>query len=162
MTAVYIETTIPSFLFTARTDTRSLARQRWTRQWWDEIAPSFQLHSSDAVIAELQLGTIEDLRSQRIELISGLDLLEISDNVVETATIYIDRLVMPRGGAGDALHLALASFYALDVLLTWNCKHLANPNKFGHIEQVNHELGLSTPLLTTPLNYLSEDATDEE
>jgi len=162
MTAVYIETTIPSFFYTARTDTRSLARQRWTRQWWDEIAPGFQLHSSDAVIAELQLGTIEDLRSQRIELISELDLLEISDDIVETATIYIDRLVMPRGGAGDALHLALASFYSLDVLLTWNCKHLANPNKFGHIAQVNHELGLSTPLLTTPLNYLSEDATDEE
>ncbi len=79
---------------------------------------------------------------------------------MEIATIYIDRLVMPRGGAGDALHLALASFYSLDVLLTWNCKHLANPNKFGHIHQVNDELGLSTPLLTTPLNYLSEDESD--
>ena len=45
----------------------------------------------------------------------------------------------------------------LDVLLTWNCKHLANPNKFGHIDRVNDELGLTTPLLTTPLNYLSED-----
>ena len=46
---------------------------------------------------------------------------------------------------------------SLDVLLTWNCKHLANPNKFGHIDLVNDELGLTTPLLTTPLNYLSED-----
>jgi hypothetical protein len=67
---------------------------------------------------------------------------------------------MPRDGAGDALHLALASFYSMDVLLTWNCKHLANPNKFSHIEQVNGELGLSTPLMTTPLNYLSEDNSD--
>jgi hypothetical protein len=76
------------------------------------------------------------------------------------ATMYIDRLVMPRDGAGDALHLALASFYSMDVLLTWNCKHLANPNKFGHREQVNNEMGLSTPLMTTPLNYLSEDNSD--
>ncbi len=30
----------------------------------------------------------------------------------------------------------------------------------GHIEQVNDELGLTTPLLTTPLNYLSEDESD--
>jgi hypothetical protein len=36
-------------------------------------------------------------------------------------------------------------------------RHLANPNKFGHIDRVNDELGLTTPLLTTPLNYLSED-----
>lgn len=160
MTAVYIETTIPSFFHTARQDIRSLARQRWTREWWDEIAPSFELHSSDAVIAELQRGTLEDLKKQRIGLISDLNLLEVTDEVLEIATIYIDRLVMPRGGAGDALHLALASSYSLDVLLTWNCKHLANPNRFGHIDQVNDDLGLSTPLLTTPLNYLSEDEAD--
>ena len=67
---------------------------------------------------------------------------------------------MPQDGAGDALHLALASFYSMDVLLTWNCRHPANPNKFGHIGQVNGELGLSVPLLTTPLNYLSEDDSD--
>ena len=157
MTAVYIEATIPSFFHTARTDLRSLARQRWTREWWEVIAPGFELHSSDAVIAELQHGTLEDLKRQRIELISGLKLLEVSDEVTEIARIYVDRLVMPRDGAGDALHLALASYYGLDVLLTWNCKHLANPNKFGHIDRVNGELGLSTPLLTTPLNYLSED-----
>ena len=160
MTSVYIETTIPSFYHTARKDTRSMARRRWTREWWGEIAPCFQLHSSDAVIAELQHGTLEDLKAQRIELISGLNLLEVSNYVTEIATIYVDRLVMPRDGAGDALHLALASYYALDVLLTWNCKHLGNPNKFGHIHRVNGELGLSTPLLTTPLNYLSEDESD--
>jgi len=157
MTAVYIETTIPSFFHTARTDTQSLARQRWTWEWWDEIAPSFVLFSSDAVIAELQRGTLEDLKTQRIALISGLKLLEVSRDVMDIATIYVDRLIMPRDGAGDALHLALASYYSLDVLLTWNCKHLANPKKFGHIDRVNDELGLTTPLLTTPLNYLSED-----
>ena len=157
MTAVYIETTIPSFFHTARTDTQSLARQRWTREWWTDIAPGFELHSSDAVTAELSRGSRDDLTTLRIALISDLNLLEISEEVTNIATIYIDRLVMPRDGAGDALHLALASFYSMDVLLTWNCKHLANPNKFGQIEQLNNELGLSTPLMTTPLNYLSED-----
>jgi transposase-like protein len=162
MSAVYIETTIPSFYYTARTDSQSVARQRWTIQWWDELAPGFELHSSDAVIAELQRGTLEELKKQRIELISQLKLLEITNEVLEIARIYVDRLVMPRDGAGDALHLAIASFYSMDVLLTWNCKHLANPNKFGHIDQVNNDLGLTTPLLTTPLNYLSEDSSDEK
>jgi hypothetical protein len=54
------------------------------------------------------------------------------------------------------MHLAIASFHQLEVLLTWNCKHLANPNKFGHIAKINGELGLPVPLITTPLNYLSE------
>ena len=58
------------------------------------------------------------------------------------------------------MHLALASRYGVDVLLTWNCTHLANPNKFDHIESVNSELRLPVPLLTTPLNYLSEGNAD--
>jgi len=43
------------------------------------------------------------------------------------------------------------------MLLTWNCRHLANPNKMGHIGAVNRELGLQTPLVTTPLNYVGGD-----
>lgn len=162
MTTVYIETTIPSFYHTGRTDTRSLARNRWTREWWQTLSPHFDLHSSAAVIVELERGTIEELKTQRIELVSDLPLLEITDDVRQVGRIYIERMLMPQDAAGDALHLALASFYAIDVLLTWNCKHLANPNKFGDIERVNRELGLPVPLLTTPLNYLSEDESDGE
>lgn len=156
MDTVYIETTIPSFYYTDWTDARSVARHRWTREWWESIAPDFRLHSSDAVIVELERGELENLKTQRVELILTLPLLKSSPEIRRFAKIYTERLVMPQNATGDALHLAFASYYAMDVLLTWNCKHLANPNKFGHIEQVNNELGLATPLLTTPLNYLSE------
>jgi hypothetical protein len=48
---------------------------------------------------------------------------------------------------GDADHLALASYYKCDMLVTWNCRHLANANKQSHIRRVNALLGLETPLL---------------
>ncbi len=67
---------------------------------------------------------------------------------------------MPKNPTGDALHLALASFHKVDVLLTWNCRHLANPNKMEHIRLVNYELALPMPLLTTPMNYLSGGESD--
>ena len=57
---------------------------------------------------------------------------------------------MPKAPVRDALHLAIASFYRMDYLLTWNCRHLANANKFRRIEAVNAEMGLSIPLLVTP------------
>ncbi len=60
---------------------------------------------------------------------------------------------MPHDPFGDAHHLAIASFHKLDALLTWNCLHLANPNKLDVISQINHELGLPTPELITPLTY---------
>ena len=58
---------------------------------------------------------------------------------------------------GDALHLAIASYHRCDFLVTWNCKHLANANKFGHIRRINGILGLSVPSLVTPLELLGED-----
>jgi predicted nucleic acid-binding protein len=160
MTTVYIETTIPSFYYTARTDTESLARRNWTRQWWDTYSQPFSLYSSPAVLAELERSTRDEERVRRLSLLEGLKMLEITADVRRIAGIYVDRLVMPQDAAGDALHLALASHYGVDVLLTWNCTHLANPKKFGHIGLVNSELGLSVPVLTTPLNYLSEANAD--
>lgn len=156
MTTAYIETSIPSFLFTGRTDPRSTARQKWTQEWFAEIAADFMLYSSLAVTVELDRGTLEELKLRRIAFIDGFPMLEINTEVREIARIYVQRLLMPNDADGDALHLAITSYYGLDVLLTWNCNHLANPNKFRHIATVNDELGLKTPLLTTPLNYLSE------
>ena len=64
---------------------------------------------------------------------------------------------MPKDPVGDALHLALATYHKVDVLLTLNCTHLANANKIEQIRLINYKMGLPTPLLTTSLNYLSGD-----
>ena len=153
---VYIETTIPSFYHTLRTDAESVARRHWTRQWWAEYASQFELFTSPAVILELQQGSSEKT-TERLELISQLELLDINDDVDGIVGAYIEKRVMPIVPGGDALHLAVASYYRMGVLLTWNCRHLANPNKMRHIWAVNGELGLPTPLLTTPLNYVGGD-----
>ena len=156
---LYIETTIPSFYFTLRTDPESVARMNWTRRWWSEFGRQFSFVSSPAVIAELRRGSGETT-DQRIALLRDVQLLEITGEVEDIARIYIDKRVMPADPAGDALHLALASFHRVSVLLTWNCRHLANPNKMEHVRLVNYELDLPVPLLTTPLNYLSGDESD--
>ncbi len=128
----------------------------WTRQWWFECAPQFELFTSPAVILELQQGSSEKT-AERLDLIAEIELLDISDDVEHTVGTYIERRAMPNDPGGDALHLAVASYYRMDVLLTWNCRHLASPNKMRHIRAVNRELGLPTPLVTTPLNYVGGD-----
>ena len=158
---VYIETTIPSFYYTLRTDIESLAMMNWTRRWWSELAPQFALVTSPAVIAELRKGTGET-REQRIALLKDAELLEVTTRVEDVPNIYIRRLVMPNDPGGDALHLAVASVHRVHVLLTWNCRHLANPSKTEHIRLVNYELGLPMPLLTTPMNYVLGEETDAE
>ena len=55
---------------------------------------------------------------------------------------------------GDAFHLALATWYRIQYLVTWNCKHLANANKFEHIQVLNARRRLLSPLLVTPEQLL--------
>ena len=150
---LYIDTSIPSSYYTLRTDEDALAKQRITRHWWNEYANRFKLTSSTAVIGELTRGRSEATQA-RCALIESIELLSITDGIRQIAQIYIDRLVMPQDPHGDALHVAIASFHNIDALLTWNFAHIANPNKIRLIQRINQELGLSTPDLTTPLDYL--------
>jgi predicted nucleic acid-binding protein len=152
---VYIETTIPSFYHEVRTEPEMVARQEWTREWWDDHRSNFELVTSEAVIEELESGTFPQ-KSDALAMIQNLPLLDVDEAVADIVDAYIRHTVMPADPAGDALHLALASFHKCDFLLTWNCRHLANANKFAHIRRVNGILGLFVPALVTPLELLGE------
>ncbi len=89
-------------------------------------------------------------------LIRELPWLEVAPAVAEIVEAYVRHRLMPAGLTGDSLHLALASYHKCEFLVTWNCRHLANANKFGHIRRVNNLLGLYVPVLATPLELLGE------
>lgn len=150
---VYVETSIPSFYHEVRTEPDMVARRQWTRQWWDHASNDYLLVSSVSVLDELSRGEYPG-KDKAIQLVNDLSLLSIEPAIAEIVQAYIQHKVMPVDPVGDALHLALASHHKCDFLLTWNCRHLANANKFGHIRRVNIMLGLYVPLLVTPLELL--------
>lgn len=153
---VYIETSIPSFFYEERAGADMVARRDWTRQWWAAATEHYDLVTSPAVIDELERGDYPS-RDDCLKLVDRLELLEITPEVLDVVDTYIARHVMPADPAGDALHLAVASVHHCDFLVTWNCRHLANANKFGHIRRVNSLLGLYVPTLVTPLELLEDE-----
>jgi len=158
MVTIYVETSIPSTYFEQRTEPKMVARRDWTRDWWDSHRHRYRLLTSDPVLDELTRAE-HPFKQEKIDLLAGVELLEIPDGIEEIIEVYLERYVMPRDPTGDAMHLALSSYYKCDVLLTWNCQHLANLNKIGHIRRVNTLLGLHVPQLITPLELLGEDYT---
>jgi predicted nucleic acid-binding protein len=158
---VYIETTIPSFYYNQRSGADMVARMNWTCERWDEHRVAYDVVSSTAVVDEL-MRQDHPKQTEKLSLLAPLRLLEPSPEVLEIVEVYVARKVMPADPLGDALHLALASHYGCDVLLTWNCVHLANANKFGHIQRVNALLGLPMPWLVTPLELLESPEGDED
>ena len=150
---VYIETSIPSFYFEVRTEPEMVARREWTRLWWSQCRENYDAVSSEAVLVELSGGSFPG-QIQALELANELPLLPIESAISEIVEAYIKHRLMPSDPLGDALHLAIASYHGCDFLLTWNCKHIANANKFAHIRRVNAILGIYCPSLVTPLELL--------
>jgi predicted nucleic acid-binding protein len=145
--SVYIETTIPSYY---HDDRQELARDiQRTREWWDEERGEYECYISAIVLAELDQGDYES-KSRCLQLVEDIPILEVTSEVEEIAEVYRASKVMPREPAADAVHLALASYYRMDYLLTWNCRHLANVRKEEHLRLINERLRLHVPRLATP------------
>lgn len=144
---VYIETTIPSYYCDSRADLiRDIER---TRDWWDMERGLYECFTSFVVIDELQQGDYPG-KQRCLDLVRNLPLLDVTGEVEEVADAYRTHRLMPRPPVRDALHVAVASVYRLDYLLTWNCEHLANANKAVHLEKLNARLHLGLPRLVTP------------
>ena len=58
---------------------------------------------------------------------------------------------------GDAVHVAVSIMHKMDYLLTWNQKHMANPNKRTHLAVICARLNLSVPQIVTPDLLIVED-----
>ena len=136
-----------------------VARRNWTRRWFDAAAEGpDELVTSLGVTEELRRGRY-DGREAALAMMSRLPLLPLDDAVASVIEVYLAERVMPQDPGGDALHLAAASHHGCDFLVTWNCRHIANANKFDRIRGINTKLGLANPALVTPLAFLNEDPT---
>ena len=155
---VYIETTVPSAYVSTRTDPSSVHRREVTRAWWTDQLGRYEIMISDAVMLELEQGAWPG-KADAVRLVEPMPRAPVTEEVVGVARRYVQERLVPADLAGDALHLALACIYDFDFLLTWNIRHLANPNKLTHLTVINRRLGLLTPQVVTPeMLWMEEDA----
>jgi hypothetical protein len=84
-------------------------------------------------------------------MLKGLTLLPSTSEVATFAEMLVAERVMPGpANEGDAIHLAVSIVHQLDFLLTWNQKHLANPNNRTHLTIIAARARLRMPELVTP------------
>ena len=61
---------------------------------------------------------------------------------------------VPEQEVTDAAHIATASVYGMDVLLTWNCRHMANPVTLPRTAMIIGSEGYNCPVIITPAEFL--------
>lgn len=149
MARVYLETSFISACVSDRTDVASVYRRQTSLEWWQTQRPRHDVLVSAEVYTELRNPSFRR-GEDAVAFIAGIPVLDIEERVGGLAEIFVRERVMPGPAAGDALHVAVACIHDVEYLLSWNVRHLANPNKLAHLRVICQRVGLIPPLIVTP------------
>lgn len=158
MATVYIETSIIGYL-TARStgDVIFQARQKLTRRWWDDRRASYEVFVSQFVINEASAGD-SSAAQERLAVLGSIPLLDASHREVDPlADLLIAGHLLPRKARADAQHIAVATVFGVDYLLTWNCRHIANADRLPGVYAMMRDQGYEPPLIVTPEEFSNDD-----
>jgi predicted nucleic acid-binding protein len=143
--SIYLETSVIG----AYLDNGEPFRRDLTIRWWEHELFEYQPFVSLLVQRELER-TAEPYRTAALNLIKHIPPIELTEEAAILADGYIARGIFQRKFLGDALHVALASFYKIDYLVTWNFGYLANVRKQARIRVFNTSAGFFVPAIVTP------------
>jgi maltodextrin utilization protein YvdJ len=149
MARFYLETSFVSACVSTRLGMRAVYQRENALLWWQTQAPKHELFVSAAVLAELSApGHVQ--RVEALDFIRRVPLIEVVPEMTKFMQELIRQKLMPQGVTGDALHVAVATVARMDYLLTWNVKHLANPNKVLHLHAVCQDYRYIAPRIVRP------------
>ena len=97
-------------------------------------------------------------RGEMIVVISELTTLELKDapqEAVNLAGKYITEGVIGRGKLVDAEHIAIATINRVDVLVSWNFRHIVNLQKIRGYNSVNLKYGYPLLEIRSPLEVIT-------
>ena len=155
---IYLDTSVISFLFAD--DVPEF--RKITEDFFENYVKmdKYLVYISDVVIAEIEKTKSEDKKRQLLEVIDkySIRILTLDKNSDMLARIYISEKIIPERKLEDAQHIAIATCNQMDVLLSWNFKHLSNIQKQIGVKIVNEKEGYFYPLiLTNPMEVIYEN-----
>ena len=84
----------------------------------------------------------------------GIPLLDLTDAVNDVAKAIMTSGLLPQKATRDAAHIAVSSVHRVDILLTWNCQHIANAAIMKELGEIVARCGYEMPVLCTPEELL--------
>lgn len=131
----------------------------------DEFAehtkPLFERLNNNDFILLFSSVTQEELESapERVkEFVRGLksewtEFIELTNDVVELASEYINEKVVGRTSYADCLHIALATINKAYYLISWNFKHIVNVERIRGYNSINIKNGYAQLEIRSPREF---------
>jgi len=134
--AIYLDTSV----FSAYLDERTPSRMDLTQDFWKSI-DDYDKYISNVVLEELDAITDNILKEKVLKLTEGFEILHMNDEVKNVAHEYLKVGIIPEKEINDALHLAFVTVNQVDILLSWNFKHLVKRKTRILVNLVNCQMG---------------------
>ena len=160
---VYLDTSIINFLYTDD----SPEYRKATKVFFDDIVAKNKVETyiSNIVIDEINKTGNKEYREELLgtfEKYTNIKTLIAEDEIINDIGFlgesYIKNGIIPKKKTADSLHIAYSTVFQMDILLSWNFKHLANINKEQKIIILNKTFGYNYPFrMANPLEVYFEE-----
>jgi len=110
---------------------------------------------SSHVIAELENGA-PDYVKENLRTIN-YEEYAVNDEMLRLAEKYMEQKIVSENYYGDALHIAVATVIGVDVLVSWNFKHIVNLDRIKSFNSVNLREGYSILEIRTPREVIENE-----
>jgi predicted nucleic acid-binding protein len=153
---IYIETSVVSYLVARQSRNIVIAaHQAATIEFWDLLG-DYEVFVSDIVIQESANGD-PDQAEKRTQALDSFPVLQLDEQARDLARDFIDSKVVPDKCPEDALHIAVAAVNGMDVIVTWNFKHINNPVTRIMVRKIVEKHGWSCPEICSPEELLGDE-----
>ena len=131
--------------------TRSPRSDAESRKFFDDVRQGrFTLVISDVTIEELQPAP-EEVRQVLAKLPpEHVELVEGSDETEALRQAYLEAGIVGIASSNDAGHIAAATTAGVDIVVSWNFKHIVHFEKIAGYEGVNTLRGFRSPRIYSP------------
>lgn len=80
--------------------------------------------------------------------------IELTEDAIKLANTYIEEKVVGKTSLEDCRHIALATISKVDVLVSWNFKHIVNLERIKGYNSVNLRLGYQMIEIRSPKDLI--------
>lgn len=122
----------------------------------------FILGKKIAIVSNITLKELkqapENVRNKLEEIPEGnLEYVALTEEAEDLARKYIENGVVSSNYLLDAEHIAIATVERIDILASWNFKHIVNINRIRGFNSVNLREGYQILEIRTPLEVIDEN-----
>ena len=126
-----------------------------TKLFFDEIEKGLKIPViSDLIINELEKAP-EEVKNVFNRIESKIIVITIERKIIDLADEYIKAGALTLKSFEDAVHIASATVGKVDVIVSWNFKHIVNLHRIKIYNEVNQKQGYPIMEIRTPREVLN-------